>query len=238
MLRISDLVAGYGKMKVLHGVDFAVRDGSFTSILGGNGCGKSTILKVVSGLVPVMSGDVKLAGKSIVRVKPHHIVREGIAHVTQGKDVFPSLSIAENLMLGAYVIDDKDIIQSDMKRVYAIFPRLREKRNQASGLLSGGEQQMLAIARGLMCRPKLLILDEPSAALSPKLTEDIFAKIAEIHRGGLTILLVEQNVRMALKYSDYAYILKDGRIVFEGEAKELLEHEDLKSFYLGRSKSH
>ncbi len=238
MLRISDLVAGYGKMKVLHGVNFMVREGSFTSILGGNGCGKSTILKVVSGLVPVMTGDVKLAGKSIARVKPHNIVREGIAHVTQGKDVFPSLTIAENLMLGAFVIDDKDVIQSDMERVYGIFPRLREKRNQASGLLSGGEQQMLAVARGLMSRPRLLILDEPSAALSPKLTEDIFAKISEIHRGGLTILLVEQNVRMALKYSDYAYILKDGRIVFEGGAKELLEHKDLKSFYLGRDKSH
>lgn len=238
MLRISNLVAGYGKMKVLHGVGFQVREGSFTSILGGNGCGKSTILKVVSGLVPAMSGDVELNGKSIAGVKPHNIVREGIAHVTQGKDVFPSLSIAENLTLGAFVIGDKDLIQSDMERVFDIFPRLREKQRQASGLLSGGEQQMLAIARGLMSRPKLLILDEPSAALSPKLTEDIYTKIAEIHAGGLTILLVEQNVRMALKYSDYAYILKDGRIVFEGGARELLEHEDLKSFYLGRDKSH
>jgi len=235
MLAIKDLVAGYGKMKVLKGVSFKVEAGSFTAILGGNGCGKSTTLKVISGLVPALSGDVLFEGRSLLKVAPHNIVKLGIAHVTQGKDVFPSMTVEENLRLGAYTVRDKAEIRTETERVLSLFPRLKERLKQHSGLLSGGEQQMLAIARGLMSRPKLLILDEPSAALSPKLTEEIFANIARIHETGMTVLLVEQNVRMALKVADYTYILQEGRVAFEDTAHNLLQHKDIKSFYLGEA---
>jgi branched-chain amino acid transport system ATP-binding protein len=233
MLEIKNLEAGYGKLQILFGVTYTVKDQSITAVLGGNGCGKSTTLKVVTGLLPATGGEVLYEGKSLLGVKPNDIVKMGIAYVTQGKDVFPSMSVEENLNLGAYSVKDKNHIKENVTRVLDFFPRLKQRYKQPSGFLSGGEQQMLSIGRGLMSDPKLLILDEPSAALSPKVSEEIYEFIQEINKQGLTILLVEQNVKMALKISDYSYILSEGKVIFSEESSKLRQREDIKSFYLG-----
>ena len=233
MLEIKDLQAGYGKLQILFGVTYSVKDKSITAVLGGNGCGKSTTLKVITGLIPAMSGEVLFEDRPLLGVKPHDIVKRGIAYVTQGKDVFPSMSVEDNLRLGAYTIRDKVRTRENMTKVLDFFPRLKQRYRQPSGLLSGGEQQMLSIGRGLMSDPKLLILDEPSAALSPKVSEEIYEFIQKINQQGITILLVEQNVKMALKISDYAYILSEGKVIFSEESKVLRQAADIKSFYLG-----
>ena len=234
MLEVKNITAGYGKLQILNGVTFSVKSGSLTAILGGNGCGKSTTLKTITGLLPCTSGEITFEGESLIGVKPQQIVRKGIAFVTQGKEVFPSMTVEENLLLGAYTIMDRKKIQSNIEEVLECMPRLKDKFKCPSGVLSGGEQQMLSIGRGLMSNPKLLILDEPSAALSPKIADEIYEFIAsELHQNGVTILLVEQNVKKALEISEYSYILSEGEVVFEDTSKNLRSLPDIKSFYLG-----
>lgn len=233
MLKITDLKAGYGKLQILNGINLHVKQNSLTAVLGGNGCGKSTTLKAITGLVKSSGGEILFEGGSLVGVKPQEIVKKGIAYVTQGKDVFPSLTVEENLLLGAYTIKDHKKITENLNSVLAFFPRLKVRLKNPSGVLSGGEQQMLSIGRGLMSNPKLLILDEPSAALSPKISDEIYRFISQIHQTGVTILLVEQNVKKALEISEYAYILSEGQVVFEDKTENLRKHEDIKSFYLG-----
>jgi branched-chain amino acid transport system ATP-binding protein len=233
MLDVNNITAGYGKLQILNGMSIHVAKNSITAILGGNGCGKSTTLKAITGLLKVTSGDITFEGKSLKGVKPQDIVKRGIAYVTQGKDVFPSMTVEENLLLGAYSIKDRKKIASNMEMVLESMPRLKTRFKSPSGVLSGGEQQMLSIGRGLMSNPKLLILDEPSAALSPKIAEEVYDHVEEIHRSGVTILLVEQNVRAALRISEYSYILSEGRVVMEDTTKNLRSHPDIKSFYLG-----
>lgn len=233
MLEVVNITAGYGKLQILNGVSLTVKTNSLTAILGGNGCGKSTTLKVITGLLPCTQGDVLFEGQSLIGVKPQQIVRKGIAYVTQGKEVFPSMTVEENLLLGAYIISDRHKIKSNLDEVLDFMPRLKERLKNPSGVLSGGEQQMLSIGRGLMSNPKLLILDEPSAALSPKISDEIYGFIQSLHEKGTTLLLVEQNVRKALEVAEYAYILSDGQIVFQDTSANLRALPDIKSFYLG-----
>jgi branched-chain amino acid transport system ATP-binding protein len=233
MLVIKDLKAGYGKLQILNGISLHVKPGSLTAVLGGNGCGKSTTLKAITGLIHPTGGDILFEGETLLCVKPQEIVKKGIAYVTQGKDVFPSLTVEENLLLGAYTIRDRHTIKANTEKMLEYFPRLKERFKNPSGVLSGGEQQMLSIARGLMSDPKLLILDEPSAALSPKISDEIYKFIKLIHQSGVTVLLVEQNVKKALEISEYAYILSEGHVAFEDKTENLRRHEDIKSFYLG-----
>lgn len=233
MLDVKNITAGYGKLQILNGMTIRVAKNSITAILGGNGCGKSTTLKAITGLLKVTSGDITFEGESLLSVKPQDIVKRGIAYVTQGKDVFPSMTVEENLLLGAYCIKDRKIIKDNIEMVLESMPRLKTRFKSPSGLLSGGEQQMLSIGRGLMSNPKLLILDEPSAALSPKIAEEVYDHVVKIHDSGVTILLVEQNVRAALRISDYTYILSEGRVVMEDTTANIRKHPDIKSFYLG-----
>lgn len=233
MLEVKDIKAGYGKLQILNGITLSVKERSLTAILGGNGCGKSTTLKAITGLLPYTSGDVIFENESLKGIKPQQIVRKGIAYVTQGKEVFPSLTVEENLLLGAYIIKDRNKIQLNMEDVLTFMPRLKDKFKCASGVLSGGEQQLLSIGRGLMSNPKLLILDEPSAALSPKISNEIYEFIKSLHSRGITILLVEQNIKKALEISEYAYILSEGKVVFQDTSTNLRSLPDIKSFYLG-----
>ncbi len=233
MLDVKEITAGYGKLQILNGMSLSVKRNSITAILGGNGCGKSTTLRAITGMLRVTGGEILFESESLVDVKPQNVVKKGIAYVTQGKDVFPSMTVEENLLLGAYSIKDRKKIASNVEMVLESMPRLKTRFKSASGVLSGGEQQMLSIGRGLMSNPKLLILDEPSAALSPKIADEIYAYVQKIHSEGITILLVEQNVRAALRISDYAYILSEGHVVFEDQTENLRKHEDIKSFYLG-----
>jgi branched-chain amino acid transport system ATP-binding protein len=234
MLRVRGVEAGYGRLKILRGIDMSVPAGSIVALLGGNGTGKSTLLKAISGLLPIWAGEVLLDGAPIQRLKPHEIVRAGLVQVTQGKDAYPGMTVAENLMLGAFCRSDKAGIRHDLEMVYGFFPVLKERRRQLAGLLSGGEVQMLVIGRGLMAKPKMIMLDEPSAALAPKVLLDIFAKINHISRElGMTILLVEQNVRMALLLASYGYVIHDGRIHLEGEAADLIHDDRVRLAYLG-----
>lgn len=233
MLDVKNITAGYGKLQILNGMSIHVVKNTITAILGGNGCGKSTTLKAITGLLKVTSGDITFEGESLLRVKPQDIVKRGIAYVTQGKDVFPSMTVEENLLLGAYCIKDRKVIKNNIEMVLESMPRLKTRFKSPSGVLSGGEQQMLSIGRGLMSNPKLLILDEPSAALSPKIAEEVYDHIVKIHKSGVTILLVEQNVRAALRISDYTYILSEGRVVMEDTTQNIRKHPDIKSFYLG-----
>ncbi|MGI6623279.1 MAG: ABC transporter ATP-binding protein [Clostridiaceae bacterium] len=233
MLDVKNITAGYGKLQILNGMSIHVVKNTITAILGGNGCGKSTTLKAITGLLKVTSGDITFEGESLLRVKPQDIVKRGIAYVTQGKDVFPSMTVEENLLLGAYCIKDRKVIKNNIEMVLESMPRLKTRFKSPSGVLSGGEQQMLSIGRGLMSNPKLLILDEPSAALSPKIAEEVYDHIVKIHKSGVTILLVEQNVRAALRISGYTYILSEGRVVMEDTTQNIRKHPDIKSFYLG-----
>lgn len=237
MLRVENICAGYGKLQILNGMTIHVKENSLTAILGGNGCGKSTTLKAITGLLKVTSGDIKYKGESLAGTKPQHIVRKGIAYVTQGKDVFPSMTVEENLLLGAYTIKDKAKTKDNIEMVLESMPRLKDKFKSTSGVLSGGEQQMLSIGRGLMSNPELLILDEPSAALSPKISDEIYAYVKKLHEAGLTILLVDQNVRKAMEISEYTYILSEGHVVFEDKTENLKRLDDMKSFYLGNMPS-
>ena len=232
MLRVSDLHVYYGEIHALKGASLAVDKGEIVALLGPNGAGKTTTLKTISGLLVPRTGAVTLEGESLVGVPPHEIVHRGIAHVPEGRKIFNRLTVAENLELGAYIRSD-GAIRDDMERVFALFPRLRERRTQVAGTLSGGEQQMLAIGRALMARPRLLLLDEPSMGLAPVLVEQIFATVEDINRQGTPILLVEQNAAMALTIAHRGYVLETGSIVLEGPARTLAENAEIRRAYLG-----
>lgn len=211
-----------------------VPKGEIIALLGGNGTGKSTLLKAISGLLPVWSGEITLEGAPLHTLPPHKIVRAGVVQVTQGKDSYPGLTVEENLMLGAYSRSDSSAVKSDLERVYDYFPILKDKRKQLSGLLSGGQVQMLVVGRGLMAAPRLIMLDEPSAALAPLVVLDIFKQINRIRRDlGMTILVVEQNVRMALLLASYGYVIHDGKIHIEGPAEEMINDDNVRLAYLG-----
>jgi branched-chain amino acid transport system ATP-binding protein len=235
VLELNNVHAGYGKLKILRGIDMKVERGSIVALLGGNGTGKSTLLKTVSGLLPLMEGSMTFDGVDIGALKPHERMRLGLVQVTQSKEAYPAMTVEENLVLGAYTRKDRAGTLADLEKVYNFFPVLRERRKQLSGTLSGGEVQMLVIGRGLMANPKMLMLDEPSAALAPKVVLEIFANINKIAKSGVTILVVEQNVRMALILAQYGYIIRDGIIMMEGEAKKLISDPAVKESFLGGS---
>ena len=237
MLEIKGVHAGYGNLKILRGIDMEVPSGGIVTLLGGNGTGKSTLLKAISGLIPLMKGEVIFDGVSVSKLKPHERMRLGLVQVTQAKEAYPAMTVEENLVLGAYTRKDREATKADLQKVYDFFPVLRERRKQLSGTLSGGEVQMLVIGRGLMASPKMLMLDEPSAALAPKVVLEIFANINRIAKSGVTILVVEQNVRMALILAQYGYIIRDGVIMMKGEAKKLISDPAVKESFLGGSVS-
>ena len=235
MLRVKNIEVLYGLITAIRGISLEIQEGQIAAILGANGAGKSTILKTVMGLLEDQpdKGTIEFLGKRIDRKDTEEIVRAGIAYVPEGREVFPELNVDENLRMGAYVRNDRQHVKEDYARVIGHFPVLARRRNQWAGTLSGGEQQMLAIGRALMTRPKLLMLDEPSLGLSPLLVREIFAIVKTIHGEGVTVLLVEQNAKMALKISDFGFVLENGRIVAANTPKVLLEDEDVREFYLG-----
>lgn len=234
ILSLANVESAYGPIKAIRGISLKVRRGEIATVLGSNGAGKSTILKTISGILDPSRGSVVFKGEDIAAKDPATIVRRGISHVPEGREVFPLLSVRENLMMGAYTRGDRDGVGRDMEAVYGYFPILREREKQAAGLLSGGQQQMLAISRALMATPDVILLDEPSLGLSPKLTRDIFEIVVRINRErGTTILLVEQNANMALNVADFGYVLENGRIVMEDTCERLREKEDIREFYLG-----
>ena len=233
MLKIDGLVSGYGSVQILNGANMKVDAQSIVALLGGNGTGKSTILKACSGLIRSWSGSINFDGEDIRNNPPHKIVERGLVQVTQGKDVFPAMSVIENLRLGGFVLNSKQKLKDNLEKVFDYFPRLNERKNQLAATLSGGELQMLCIGRGLMSKPKMIMLDEPSAALAPQIVLDIFKNINRIRKDGLTVLVVEQNVRMALLLADYGYVIKDGVIKVEGESKKLMYDDTVKDSYLG-----
>ena len=234
MLALANVESAYGPVKAIRGVSLKVRKGEIATVLGSNGAGKSTVLKTISGVLDPTRGSVEFKGHDITARDPADIVRRGLSHVPEGREVFPLLSVRDNLLMGAYTRRDSDQVGRDIEAVYGYFPILRERAAQDAGLLSGGQQQMLAISRALMASPELILLDEPSLGLSPKLTKDIFEIVVRINRErGTTVLLVEQNANMALNASDYGYVLENGRIVAEDRCDRLREKDDIKEFYLG-----
>ncbi|MCH8346213.1 MAG: ABC transporter ATP-binding protein [Chloroflexi bacterium] len=231
VLRVQDVVAGYGEVEILHGVSITVSEAEIVAVIGPNGAGKSTLLKAIFGLVSVRTGSVELVGRDITNMAPNRIVQSGMSYVPQTENVFPSLTINDNLEMGAYV--RRDGLRDRLERVYGLFPDIASRRGERAGRLSGGQRQMLALARALMLDPKILLLDEPSASLSPKMVDSIFEKIGDINRGGTAILLVEQNAKEALSFASRAYVLAMGQNRFEGEAKSMLESEEVGKLYLG-----
>ncbi len=234
LLKIENLRAGYGKLPILNGVNLEVEAGSVTSLIGPNGAGKSTVLKAVFGLTGWRKGRVAFEGEDLAKLPTHEIVRHGVCFVHQGRNIFPSMTVQENLEIGAYSRGQDTGIQTDLARVYELFPLLQHKRQETAKSLSGGQQQMLALGRALMLHPKLLLLDEPSLGLAPKIMREIFEKIAALNRLGTTILLVEQNVHEALEYSHKVYILREGTVEFQGTPKQVLASDALKKAYLGK----
>ena len=233
MLKIEDLEVSYGAVQTLRGISMEVNDGEIVSLIGANGAGKTTTLHAITGLVPIKSGSVIYDGYDLRKTDPSRIVTMGLAHVPEGRQVFTRMTVAENLAMGAYFRKDKKAIADDLERVYARFPRLKERAKQLAGTLSGGEQQMLAVGRALMSRPKLLMMDEPSLGLAPLVVRDIFSIIQEINKQGVTILLIEQNANMALKIADVGYVLETGRITLTGSGKDLLSNDAVRAAYLG-----
>jgi branched-chain amino acid transport system ATP-binding protein len=234
VLKLLNVESAYGPIKAIRGVSLQVRRGEIATVLGSNGAGKTTILKTISGIIDPRKGSIEFKGEDITAKDPAYIVEEGLSHVPEGREVFPLLSVRDNLLMGAYTRSDRDGVARDMEQVFVYFPILRERALQDAGLLSGGQQQMLAISRALMANPDLMLLDEPSLGLSPKLTKEIFEIVVRINRErGTTILLVEQNANMALNASDYGYVLENGRIVMEDTCAMLREKDDIKEFYLG-----
>lgn len=234
MLKISNLNVYYGKSIALRNVTLEVGEREVVSLLGANGAGKSTTLRTVSGLLTPRSGEILFLGEKINGFPPHKIVKKGISHCPEGRRIFPDMDVYENLvMMGAYLRSDKKEVMDSLESVYVLFPKLKERRNQKGGTLSGGEQQMLAIGRALMSKPRLLLLDEPSLGLAPAAVQDLARRIREIHESGVTVLLVEQNAHMALGISDRAYVLEVGKIALSGKAKELIQIDQVKKAYLG-----
>ncbi len=236
ILQLNNVESSYGPVKAIRGVSLKVHRGSIVTVLGANGAGKSTILKTISGIIDPQKGSVVYHGEPIQKKDPAWIVRQGIAHVPEGREIFPLLTVRENLLMGAYTraLGERAAIEQEIEQVYGYFPILKERAGQPAGQLSGGQQQMLAISRALLAKPTIMLLDEPSLGLSPKLTKDIFEIIVRINRErGVTLLVVEQNARVALKYADFGYVLEVGRIVMEDSCAVLREKEDIKEFYLG-----
>ena len=234
ILQLLNVESNYGPVQALRGVSLSVPEGKIVTVLGANGAGKTTTLKTISGIIEPLKGQVKFRGEEIQGASPDAIVRAGIVHVPEGREVFPLLSVEDNLRMGAYTRGDADGVAQDLDAVFGYFPILRERAKQEAGQLSGGQQQMLAIARALLARPSLILMDEPSLGLSPKLTKEIFDIVVRINRErGVTILLVEQNAHMALKIADYGYVLEVGRIVMEDTGARLAEKDDIREFYLG-----
>ncbi len=233
MLEVKDLEVYYGVIQAIKGISFHVDKGEVIALIGANGAGKTTTLHTVTGLISPKNGHVLFEGKDITKIPAHKIVSMGMAHVPEGRRVFAELSVYENLKMGAYTRKDKNEIEESLKNVYKRFPRLEERKNQMAGTLSGGEQQMLAMGRALMSKPKIILMDEPSMGLSPIMVNEIFDIIRSVSESGTTVLLVEQNAKKALSIADRAYVLETGKIVLEGKAKDLLEDDSIKKAYLG-----
>ena len=233
LLEIKDLEVNYGVIKAIKGVSFDVNEGEIIALIGANGAGKTTILHTITGLIQAKKGSIVFDGKELTKTPPHKIVSMGMAHVPEGRRIFQQLSVLENLKLGAYTRKDKSEIASTLKMVYERFPRLEERKNQVAGTLSGGEQQMLAMGRALMSKPRIILMDEPSMGLSPLLVSEIFDIIKVINESGTTVLLVEQNAKKALSIADRAYVLETGNITLSGDAKDLINVESVKKAYLG-----
>ena len=236
MLKINNLHVSYGGIRALRGVDLEVPDGKIVTLIGANGAGKSTLLRTISGLVKADSGSITYNGKELLGMPINKVLEEGIAHAPEGRRVFPDMTVLENLKIGAYLRKDKAEIEKDIQWVYSLFPRLEERSWQLAGTLSGGEQQMLAVGRALMSRPKVLMMDEPSLGLAPLVVQGIFDIIRTINEQGVTVLLIEQNANMALKIADIAYVLETGEITKKGSGAELLADESIKEAYLGKKK--
>ena len=233
LLEIKDLEVNYGVIKAIKGVSFDVNEGEIIALIGANGAGKTTILHTITGLIQAKKGSIVFDGKELTKTPPHKIVSMGMAHVPEGRRIFQQLSVLENLKLGAYTRKDKSEIASTLKMVYERFPRLEERKNQVAGTLSGGEQQMVAMGRALMSKPRFILMDEPSMGLSPLLVSEIFDIIKVINESGTTVLLVEQNAKKALSIADRAYVLETGKITLSGDAKDLINDESVKKAYLG-----
>ncbi len=233
MLEVKDLEVYYGVIQAIKGISFHVDEGEVIALIGANGAGKTTTLQTITGMLNAKAGSVLFEGEELTKIPGHKIVSMGMAHVPEGRRVFAQLSVLENLKLGAYTRKDKDEIEESLQRVYKSFPRLEERKNQLAGTLSGGEQQMLAMGRALMSKPRIILMDEPSMGLSPIFVEEIFNIIKEVSASGTTVLLVEQNAKKALSIADRAYVLETGKVVLEGKASDLMEDESIKKAYLG-----
>jgi branched-chain amino acid transport system ATP-binding protein len=233
LLELSDVTIKYGAITAVRGINLHVKEGQIMTLIGTNGSGKTSLLNAISGLTPTSKGTINFNGKNISKAAPHSIVNAGISHVPEGRGVFGELKVLENIKIGAYSRKDKLAVNKDVEKVLHLFSRLEERKDQIAGTLSGGEQQMLAIARALMARPKLLLLDEPSMGLSPIMTKEIFSIIKEINQGGTTILLIEQNANLALSIAEYGYVIETGEVVYEGSSEELMNNERIKEIYLG-----
>ncbi|HIU34926.1 MAG TPA: ABC transporter ATP-binding protein [Candidatus Pullichristensenella excrementigallinarum] len=236
LLKVTDLKVSYGGIEALRGISFEVEQGDIVTLIGANGAGKSTTLRSISGIVPIKAGKIEFNGEDITGKDPQKIVSRGIALVPEGRRVFPNLTVAENLKIGAYLRKDDAGIRKDMEHVYEVFPRLKERSWQMAGTLSGGEQQMLAVGRAMMTRPKLMMMDEPSLGLAPLVVRDIFHIIRQLSKEGITILLIEQNANAALKCAKYGYVLETGKITMQGEGASLLEDPRVRDAYLGQTK--
>ena len=235
-LEIKDLHVSYGGIRALKGVDLTVEEGQIVTLIGANGAGKSTTLRAISGLQKPQSGSILYGGEELIGLPAKEIVRRGIIHVPEGRRVFPDMTVAENLKIGAFLRTDKGGIADDMDYVHSLFPRLKERSWQLAGTLSGGEQQMLAVGRALMSRPKVLMMDEPSLGLAPLIVKDIFSIIRRVNADGITVLLIEQNANAALRVADYGYVLETGTIALSGTGEELLRNESVREAYLGKKK--
>ena len=233
MLEVKDLQVYYGVIQALKGISFRVEKGEVIALIGANGAGKTTPLQTLTGIIPAKAGSIVFEGKDLTKTPAHKIVEMGMAHVPEGRRVFANLSVYENLKLGAYTRKDKNEIAQSLEMVYESFPRLKERRNQSAGTLSGGEQQMLAMGRALMSKPRIILMDEPSMGLSPIFVDEIFKIIQQVSAAGTTVLLVEQNAKKALAIADRAYVLETGKIALSGDAKELMNNESIKKAYLG-----
>ncbi|MBN9581551.1 MAG: ABC transporter ATP-binding protein [Afipia sp.] len=233
MLRIENLVCRYGKVEAVKGISLQIEKGQLVALIGANGAGKSTTLRAISGILPSASGKILLEGEDVTRCTARQILSKGIAHCPEGRRVFPNMTVNENLDMGAYLRHDHKEIEADRERIFGLFPRLAERRGQAAGTLSGGEQQMLAISRAIMSKPKLMMFDEPSLGLAPNIVEQVFSIIDNIRKSGTTVLMVEQNAYSALAMCDYAYLLETGTVVLSGRGDKLIDDEHVRSAYLG-----